>query len=345
MSEYNSPEKECKWYFASGMNYSVGPTDAAGQNFKGSWDSLIRECIQNSLDAVLNKDKPVIIRLEFCRMPIKSYQNFFNLRQHIKACLNTFPTAKEQYAPMLHYFEEIYSSSDAKISYLKISDFNTTGMSYERDDDSCNFSAFVRGIGVHGGDSKANGRGGSYGLGKSTIYMMSPIRTMLVSTFTDKGQYVFEGVASLTTHNMDGEKLSNIGYYDNQDGMPITYKDAIPDRFLRNEEDDGSILSGTDIYVMGRIEEDGDMDDIIKSVLTHYWLSIYKGKLIVELINTKKDKITLDKSNLNKNMLEKFPSGVDNAKKTLNPRPYYNCVVNVGSDSNSVCHYCPIKVG
>lgn len=337
MSEYNSPEKECKWYFASGMNYSVGPTDAAGQNFKGSWDSLIRECIQNSLDAVLNKDKPVIIRLEFCRMPIKSYQNFFNLRQHIKACLNTFPTAKEQYAPMLHYFEEIYSSSDAKISYLKISDFNTTGMSYERDDDSCNFSAFVRGIGVHGGDSKANGRGGSYGLGKSTIYMMSPIRTMLVSTFTDKGQYVFEGVASLTTHNMDGEKLSNIGYYDNQDGMPITYKDAIPDRFLRNEEDDGSILSGTDIYVMGRIEEDGDMDDIIKSVLTHYWLSIYKGKLIVELINTKKDKITLDKSNLNKNMLEKFPSGVDNAKKTLNPRPYYNCVVNVGSDSNSVC--------
>ena len=211
-------------------------------------------------------------------------------------------------------------------------------MAYDKEDDSCNFSAFVRGLGVHGGNVNANGRGGSFGLGKSTIYMMSPIRTMLISTTTENGQYVFEGVASLTTHNMDGERLSNIGYYDNQGGQPITEKEAIPNRFLRHKEDDGDgILSGTDIYVMGRTEDDGDIDDMIKSVLTHYWLSIYKGKLIVELINTKKDKITLDKGNLDKYMLEKFPSSVDNARSTLNPRPYYNCVVNVGSDSKSVC--------
>ncbi len=338
MIEYNTPEKGCKWYFAPGMNYSVGPTDAAGQNFEGSWDSLIRECIQNSLDAVLDKEKPVVIRLEFCKMTMKNYQNFFNLGQHIDACLKTFPTAKRQYGPMLDYFEEIYSRYDAKIGYLKISDFNTTGMAYDKEDDSCNFSAFVRGLGVHGGNVNANGRGGSFGLGKSTIYMMSPIRTMLISTTTENGQYVFEGVASLTTHNMDGERLSNIGYYDNQGGQPITEKEAIPNRFLRHKEDDGDgILSGTDIYVMGRTEDDGDIDDMIKSVLTHYWLSIYKGKLIVELINTKKDKITLDKGNLDKYMLEKFPSSVDNARSTLNPRPYYNCVVNVGSDSKSVC--------
>lgn len=334
MSEYNTPEKECKWYFAPGINYSVGPTDAAGQNFKGSWDSLIRECIQNSLDAVRNKEKPVITKLEFCKMPMKSYQNFFNLRQHIKACLNTFPTAKGQYEPMLHYFEEIYSNSDTKICYLKISDFNTIGMAYDKENDSCNFSAFVRGLGVHGGNLNANGRGGSFGLGKSTIYMMSPIRTMLISTLTENDQYVFEGVASLTTHNMDGKRLSNIGYYDNQNGLPITEKDAIPDRFLRNKDEYGNIHSGTDIYVMGRTEEDGDIDDIIKSVLTHYWLSIYKGKLIVELKNTNKDKITLDKSNLNKYMLEKFPLTVDNGNESnINPRPYYNCVVNVDSDS------------
>lgn len=334
MSEYNTPEKECKWYFAPGINYSVGPTDAAGQNFKGSWDSLIRECIQNSLDAVRNKEKPVITKLEFCKMPMKSYQNFFNLRQHIKACLNTFPTAKGQYEPMLHYFEEIYSNSDTKICYLKISDFNTIGMAYDKENDSCNFSAFVRGLGVHGGNLNANGRGGSFGLGKSTIYMMSPIRTMLISTLTENDQYVFEGVASLTTHNMDGKRLSNIGYYDNQNGLPITEKDAIPDRFLRNKDEHGNIHSGTDIYVMGRTEEDGDIDDIIKSVLTHYWLSIYKGKLIVELKNTNKDKITLDKSNLNKYMLEKFPLTVDNGNESnINPRPYYNCVVNVDSDS------------
>ena len=51
MSIINQAEKGCEWYFAPGVNYNFGPTDAAGQNFEGSWESLIRECIQNSLDA------------------------------------------------------------------------------------------------------------------------------------------------------------------------------------------------------------------------------------------------------------------------------------------------------
>lgn len=337
MTEYNTIEKGCKWYFASGMNYSVGATDAAGQNFDGSWESLIRECIQNSLDAVLDNTKPVIVRFEFCKMPMNSYRNFFDLSLHIDACLKTFPDAKRQYKPMLDYFQKIYASPGAKIGYLKISDFNTRGMAYDKENDSCNFSAFVRGLGIHGGDLNASGRGGSFGLGKSTIYKMSPIRTMLISTLTENGQYVFEGVASLTTHNIDGERLSHIGYYDNQDGFPIIEKEAIPNRFLRDEDEYGSPLSGTDIYVMGRTEEDGDIEDIIKSVLTHYWLSIYKGKLIVELIDIAKEKISLDEKSLNKYMLEKFPSSVDNARNTLNPRPYYNCVVNVDDEHRTVC--------
>ena len=144
MLDYNSPEKGCEWYFASGMNFSVGPTDAAGQNFNGSWDSLIRECIQNSLDAVLDKSKPVVVRLKFCAMPMRSYRNFFKLSQHIDACLKTFPAAQKQYKPMLDYFEDMRSSGDARIGYLRISDFNTKGMSYDENNDSCNFSAFPR---------------------------------------------------------------------------------------------------------------------------------------------------------------------------------------------------------
>ncbi len=329
----NSTEKGCKWHFAPNPNFNVGPTDAAGQNFSGSWDSLIRECIQNSLDAVLDTSKPVVVKFDFKTMPMKNYGNFFHLKEHIQGCLEAFPdTAKDKYSPMLEIFKEIESTGAAKMPYLQVSDFNTKGMAYDENNDSCNFSAFVRGLGVHGGDQEAVGRGGSFGLGKSTIFTMSPFRTMLVSTYTSNNQYVFEGVSSLTTHKMNGQKWSHIGYYDNKGGMPITDPMEIPSRFIRKADDSGVTQSGTDIYIMGRGEEIGDTSEIIRNIILHYWLSIYKNKLVVLF----KDYI-IDKSNLSELMDFLFPSPVDNSKKNINPRPYYNAVINVDINSDCTC--------
>lgn len=323
-------EKGCRWFFAPGVNYNVGPTDAAGQNFRGVWDSLIRECIQNSLDAVKDPNQPVIVRFDFKNMPMRSYTNFFGLKTHIESCLNTFPeTAKAKYEPMLDLFNRIVGG-DNQMPYLQVSDYNTKGMAYDENDDSCNFSAFVRGLGVHGGDQTANGRGGSFGLGKSTIFTMSPIRTMMVSTYTSEGQYVFEGVSSLTTHRINDEKFSHIGYYDNRNGNPVTDAEFIPARFVRRPDENGEIRSGTDIFIMGRKLEDGDMNSIKRQVLTHYWLSIYKGKLIVELSEANTIKEILKKDKLQEMMEITFSSKVDNARNSINPRPYYDTVVNSG---------------
>lgn len=327
----DSFEKGCKWFFAPGVNYSIGPTDAAGQNFKGAWDSLIRECIQNSLDAVKDPNMPVIVRFDFKNMPIRSYTNFFELKKHIESCLNTFPnTAKAQYGLMLKLFDRIIGVDNNQMPYLQVSDYNTKGMAYDENNDSCNFSAFVRGLGVHGGDQTANGRGGSFGLGKSTFFKMSPIRTMMVSTYTSEGQYVFEGVSSLTTHKFNNEKLSHIGYYDNQNGNPVTDAEFIPTHFVRKCDENGKTRSGTDIFIMGRKLEKDDMKSIKRQVLTHYWLSIYKGKLIVELAEANSIKEILQKDNIQKMMETTFPTTVDNAKNSINPRPYYDAVVNAG---------------
>lgn len=330
-----SVEKNCKWYFAPNVNFNVGPTDAAARNFDSSWDSFIRECIQNSLDAVLDPSKPVKVKLTFTSLPMKNYTSFLELEGHIKACLDTFPSAKRQYEPMLKFFSQI--NIGQRMGYLKISDYNTKGMAYVENDESCNFSAFVRGVGVHGGDQSAQGRGGSFGLGKSTIFMMSPFRTIFVSTLTNEGGRVFEGVTSLTTHNMGDEKLSHIGYYDNNNGLPVTDERYIPDRFLRRSEEDGVTLSGTDIYVMGRDKSDDDVEKIVKAVLTHYWLSILRRRLIVDIADSN-DKITsIDDTNLDELMKSKFESGLDNARNSINPRPYYNAVVNADKTEGNVC--------
>ena len=337
MAINNQAEKGCEWYFAPGVNYNVGPTDAAGQNFEGSWESLIRECIQNSLDAVLDREHPVRVRLEFKSLTLKNFTNFFDLRQHIKASLENFKSAERQYKPMLRYFESINQSNLCSMGYLQISDFNTKGMKYDSNNDSCDFSAFVRGLGVHGGDLESSGRGGSFGLGKSAIYKMSPIRTMFVSTYTAEGKYAFEGISLLTTHYIDGKKVSHIGYYDNQGGNPITNPEDIPTRFLRKPETNGLTLSGTDIMVMGRNEESGDVDEIIKHTLTHYWLSILRKKLVVEIIDKNKNVYQIDSSNLEELMRSIFKADVDNARNSINPKPYYNCVAHVDDMPGTVC--------
>ena len=335
--DLTTPERGCQWNFTPGINFSEGPTDAAGQNFKNSWETLIRESIQNSLDAVKDRSNPVTVKFEFKRFPARNYKEFFTLKDHIQACLDTFSGAKRQYGPMLQFFEE-RNQPNANIEYLQISDYNTRGMKYDPNNDACSFSAFVRGVGVHGTTNDESGRGGSFGLGKATFYKKSPFKTLFVSTFTEDNQYVFEGVSCLTTHKMNGVRYSHVGYYDNYDGFPITNEDEIPPRFLRKASEDHIIHTGTDIYIMGRDEAEGDVENIIQSVLVHYWLSVMKGKLVVKVINRNNDEWIIDSNNLDDLMKKNFPSPLDNGNKdNVNPRPYYNAVAYVEPAPGMTC--------
>ena len=92
---------------------------------------------------------------------------------------------------MLSNFDDSYSE---EIPYLKISDRMTTGMGYVRNDLSNSFQAFVRSsqISVKGDTS---GAAGSHGYGKAAYYLLSPARTLLVSTMTEDGLCFFEGAS------------------------------------------------------------------------------------------------------------------------------------------------------
>ena len=54
-------ELECKWHFAQSTGgIDQGPNEAMSELFKKEpYESLVRESIQNSLDAVLDKRQPV----------------------------------------------------------------------------------------------------------------------------------------------------------------------------------------------------------------------------------------------------------------------------------------------
>ena len=327
-------ERNCEWHFEKQPQAAqdIGPNNAAEAYFADTpYPSLIRESIQNSLDVVKDKSQPVKMKFEFGKLRTKSFDNFYKLREHIWGAYKLYGKKADQYKTMLERFDMTYNNQNV-IYYIKVSDFNTTGMDYKPDDSP--FYAFLRALGYNVKTDDA--AGGSYGFGHSAFFVMSPIHTILVSTMTDAGKTYFEGAANLCTHLYKGKdgvetKYMHYGYYDNQDGQkPASLQTDIPDRFYRNEP-------GTDIYVMGVDGEASKVDaaykEMIKATLRHFWLAIYNNKLIVEIGNT-----VIDTDSLEELMSQNYPEILDKARShdDYNPRPYYEAVKNAGTSNQFI---------
>lgn len=318
-------EKNCKWYFADQPNgQEVGPNNAMEQSFKSNpYASLVRESIQNSLDAVLDRSEPVVVKFSFMEMRGVDYPEFFELQYHIQGCLDYFPNnhnAKVTYDPMLKLFEG--NKYHDHLGFIRVSDYNTKGMSYEEGNTDTPFYAFVRSAGVTVKDNSS--AGGSFGFGKAAYYLLSPINSIIVSTCTEDYQKYFEGAASLCTHFYKGTKKMAFGYYDDHNGKPITEESDIPAKFRRSEP-------GTDINILGFDLEDTDeaVKEMAESVLRNFWMAIYHGKLVVNI----NEEVEIDKDNIVKLMEQYFEDDDDTTRKSTysNPRPYFDAVRLAGT--------------
>lgn len=330
----SKPEKDCQWHpiYRDQNDNGVGPSEPMQENFrKTPYAFLVREAIQNPLDVVKDNSQPMEIEFSIGTIDSRNFPNFFDLRKHIEGCIENFPNnekAKKIYPPMLDYLDRVNRPGE-KLHFIRVSDHNTKGMHYDNpEDNDAPFYAFVRSAGV---SSKADeSAGGSFGFGKAAYFYLSPIRTILVSTKTDNNKYYFEGVTSLCSHKIDGRTVSNIVYYDNNNGQPTTEYDKIPNRFQRKDNDGNEFGSGTDIFIMGvDFENYGDEDSIYKqmyySVLENFWLAVLHNKLVVRIGRGDKERL-INASNIATIISENFDEHDANIRKNYNPRPYFDAV-------------------
>lgn len=323
-----NPEKGCCWHFAPQEGgREDGPNDAMMQNFRSRpYSALVREAVQNSLDAVLDPSKPVVVEFGFSNITARNNENFFKLKEHIDECCRYFSwqeKAVELYSAMSECFARDLRGS--RIGYIRISDFNTKGMEYNPNSSQSPFYAFARAAGVSSKIGQESG--GSFGFGKSAYFQLSPIGTVFISSQTDKGKHAFEGVSWLCSHNFNGRKVSSVGYYDNNDGKPITELDNIPARFQRKEP-------GTSFYILGFDEHDKDVavEEMIDEAIKSFWFAIYARHLVVKIGDTEINADTLDALIRNR-----FPSEVDDTAKSgyLKPLPYYMAVRDADQSSKA----------
>lgn len=337
-----SKDLKCRWNFVKRNEASMeqGREDSSfSYFFSNKLRCLVREYIQNSIDAH-DKDlvgKPVEVVFSWGQLRCSDYPELIGvLPARLKACSDhclSYNNGKDPYAEKLDYLNNHLEGS---IGYLKVSDYNTTGMPYDYDRfKSSPFKACVMASSSSFKDSEH--AGGSHGLGKTVGFVNSGINAVYYSTMTKEGKTYGKGVIKLCDHPFNDEhgELSvyeNVAFYDGQEGKHPDTGSDIPEEFRRKKA-----KPGTDAFVIGIELTEQDIVKMKKEVLRSFFKSFKDNLLTVEI-----DGDVINESNVADKLLEYFKDEgefdsirVRDVEAQFNPRPYYTEVLcKQGTDDN-----------
>lgn len=254
-----------------------GISNSGVETFKGKiMESLTREICQNSLDASYGQ-KPVKVIFRQYTIYKDLFPGFSELRNYMHDAKNYWVDRNNKKS--IEFFANACNVLDGnRIPVLCVSDYNTTGLTGS--DDPMEDSAWFSMVSSEGVSNKSGSNSGSYGIGKSSIYAASSLRTVFFNTYDKDGKSAAEGVSKLTTFESNGIKKFGQGFYGELDSNSLTKCcesiDELDDLSFRNEY-------GTDIFIMGFNDYSDWKETIIISLLENFLLAIYNGELEVEV--------------------------------------------------------------
>lgn len=243
------------------------PHEAEFFNLSGIADAVVREFIQNSLDAKCEGSS--IIRITFENTTKEKSNVFFsNLENHLKATNFHFSGINNDVIP-----------------YLAIEDFGTTGLDGKTGEDGDfpsgknNFYNFWWWEGKSGKTGKDRGR---WGLGKTTFHVASKIRSFWGLTVRrNDNRKLLMGKALLKTHKIDSETYTSNGYFTGKGYKPISDKELLKQfsesfALLRDGEPGLSL-------VIPFPHTEITPGEVLKSIIIHYFYPILNQSLEIML--------------------------------------------------------------
>ena len=317
-----------KWNFACGDGVTVrGLNNGDIDGFKGSpIRSLAREICQNSLDALpkalkalRNEGKsvpPVII--EFAEfegiVPLKN-----ELLESLENMLAYWKMRQKQDMKVVEFLNlAIKCIKKGKIPYLRISDFNTTGL--------CG----IAGVGTPwdnlitsvGASDKPSDAGGSKGIGHSAAFACTDLQTVFYSTLNDEKESGFLGVARLVGRGKEDDPeygWEDIGYYgEGKVGRkPLIANPDLGSGFERGNK------CGTDIFIAGFNKTDWETG-IVMSAIDSFLLAFFRNKLVLrvgELEISEQKLMEVVQANEGKNGAFKHNANDTGSRFPTQPRP------------------------
>ncbi|MBK8979626.1 MAG: hypothetical protein IPM29_27320 [Planctomycetes bacterium] len=282
-------------------------------------DVLIRESIQNSMDAGLGH-APVRVRLALsssaAALPAERATAYLDgLAPHLHALGNRTVTPRRT-PPM---------------EFLVIEDFGTRGLDGDpaRTDDPAldhpakeDFYWFWRNVGRSGKRGEDRGR---WGLGKTVFQATSLINTVLGLTIRRDGRTLLMGQAVTRIHSLGNEKYHPEGFFccpARSKDIQLPFED--PPTLARFRADFGlqrrneTGLSLVVPYPPERLSAKA----LLKSAISHYFLPILRGQLQVEVEGPDQPHVLVDVRTV-----RDVASALDwdsNARKRHHPRPPFD---------------------
>ncbi len=287
--------EEYKWCFGPlGTGDKVGVNNAGIGIFKKQpYKGLAKEILQNVIDAKDPDIKgPARACFEIIRMRRDEIPGAERLSDVIKRCYEYYHEGDDGIKMgMLKRAAEETLDQDGFVPVLKISDYNTIGLTGAKEEKGSNWTGLVREISA---TNKGNGLSGSFGVGKFAPFNFSSIRTIIYSTLNKDGETALQGKTILTTFKDTDNRLKQnvglFGVYQEEDCKAIYDVSEIPETFRRSEY-------GTDLFVLGFKEDSYWMEQVAASVLEYFFYTIYKGDLEVSIVDGKKE-ISIRRDNL-----------------------------------------------
>lgn len=256
--------------------------------------ALIREAIQNSLDARLNNNIPVRVRIYLSKeedaLTAKEHNKYFSAESwlHFQAEYNGLKNAP---------------ASEDLCNYLVYEDFNTTGLTGDisawdvETGESNPFYYFFRAEGQSGKSGTERGR---WGIGKFVFPKASRIRAFFGLTVrADDKKWYLAGQSILRSHRVNGKPYSPDGWYGNVEGqidLPTDDLNIISnfcEVFRVSRKDSESGLS----VIIPFCSTDIERDHILSAVVKEYFFAILNLDLEIS-IETPSSKLELKASNI-----------------------------------------------
>ncbi len=272
--------------FPASGGYRQAYTNNDIEGFKGEelFDNLVREIIQNALDAKRD-DCTDAVRVKFRveNLAKDKYDVFKTYNSCIKGCRRFWGESADK--KLLRFLDGADSIIEKDlIPTFVASDYNTKGLVGSQNGrlDSP-WEALTNEDGVSAAKSESSG--GSYGIGKNAPFACSSLSMVFYNTYAIDEKKAFTGVAKLATlYDENDDEKQRIGKYqkynDETNKMePIYAEDQceLRDLFERDEY-------GTDVIVSG-FNQTNWVDNVKKAVIRHFFVAIKEEKLVVEILD------------------------------------------------------------
>jgi len=290
--------------------------------------SLAREVLQNSLDAKQDNSKPVQVDFEVEELASKTFPDLNGFKEILKSCQSI---SKNDDDAQTFYENALKSLDSQHLKILKISDFNTTGLSPSK------WGNLVKSSGISA--DKVSTSGGSFGFGKAAPFASSSLRTLFYSSLDLNNNYLIQGKSWLQTHlNNSGIKTQRIGLFgfNETDMDPINDSEIIKKQFQFYQRQD----IGVSLYVMGFSGFESWYEKVAYAVLKNFFPALHQEKLVVNIRPKGKENIHLGSHGL-RNAIEKFTPKQSFDYVTQQFEAY---IASQGNENTNNCHIYEVDI-